>query len=114
GLRQETSPAQLRSFLTDVRALLLADRRVGRDDFRVRFIGIGESSFDLEIFCYILTGNFGEFLAIREDLLLRILELLASKGMGLAVPVRSLHLTRDQSLDDRHPDQPVTPQRKVA
>ena len=115
GLRQETSPAQLRSFLTDVRALLLADARVGRDNFRVRFIGIGESSFDLEIFCYLLTTNFAEFLAIREDLLLRILDLLASKGIGLAVPARTLHLTRDQRLDDRLPDQEnVNRQRKVA
>jgi MscS family membrane protein len=105
GLRQETSPAQLRSFVTDVRVLLLADARVARDNFRVRFVGIGESSFDLEVSCYILTSDFDEFFAIREDLLLHILDLMATQGVGLAVPARTLHLTRDQNLDHRNLDQ---------
>ncbi len=114
GLQQETSPEQLRSFLAGVRALLLADARVGRDKFRVRFIGIGESSFDLEIFCYILTGDFGEFFAIREDLLLRILDLMAAKGIGFAVPARSLHFPREHAPDDQRLDQEHLPQRRKA
>jgi MscS family membrane protein len=114
GVRQETSPAQLRSFLTDARVLLLADERVGRDDFRVRFVGIGESSFDLEIFCYILTSNLGEFFAIREDLLLHMLDLMAAKGIGLASPVRTLHLPQDQSLDNQDADQQSLQQRRRA
>lgn len=102
GLRQETSSAQLRSFLKEARTLLLADARVGRDKCRVRFVGIGESSFDLEISCYILTGDLGEFFSIREDLLLHILDLMTAKGMWLASPVRILHLTRDQNVDDQN------------
>jgi len=102
GLRQETSPAQLRSFLTEVRVLLQADERVGRDNIRVRFVGIGENSFDLEIFCYVLTSNLGEFFAIREDLLLQILDLMAAKGIKLAVPVRNLHLMGDQNWNDQN------------
>jgi MscS family membrane protein len=115
GVRQETSPSQLRSFLTDVRVLLLADARVGRDNCRTRLVGIGESSFDFEVFCYILTRDFNEFFAIREDLLLHILDLMAAKGIGLASPVRTLHLPRDESLDDRDVDQQsLHPRRRAA
>jgi MscS family membrane protein len=114
GLRQETSPAQLRTFLTEMRVLLLADARVGRENFRVRFVGIGESSFDMEIFCYILTSDFGEFFAIREDLLLQILDLMAAKGIELAVPARSLHFSRDQNLDDQDVDQQPFDRRRSA
>lgn len=114
GLRQETSPAQLRSFLSEVRELLLADARVGRDDFRARFVGIGESSFDLEIFCYILTSDLREFFAIREDLLLHILDLMTAKDIGLASPVRTLHFTRDQNLEDQNVDQPPLHHRRKA
>jgi MscS family membrane protein len=112
GLRQETSPAQLRSFLTDVRLLLLGDSRVGRDNFRVHFVGLGESSFDLEISCYILTTALGEFFAIREDLLLHILDLMAAKDIGLAAPVRNLHLTRDQNASDQIVDEQAVHQRR--
>jgi MscS family membrane protein len=87
---------------------------VGRDNFRVRFVGIGESSFDLEIFCYILTSDLGQFFAIREDLLLNILDLMAAKGIGLAVPARALHLTQDQSLHDQILDQQSPQQRRRA
>lgn len=114
GLQQETSPAQLRSFVTDVRALLRADARVGSDNLRVHFVGIGESSFDLKIFCYILTGDLGEFFSIREDLLLRILDLMTAKGIGLAVPARTLHLLREQNLEDQGVDQPHSEERRRA
>ena len=114
GLRQETSPAQLRSFLADARALLLADARVGRNDFRVRFVGIRDGSLDFEISCYILTKNLNEFFATREDLLLQILDLMAAKGIGLAVPVRSLHMTRDRNPDDQNLDQQASHQRRTA
>lgn len=113
GLRQETSPAQLRSFLTHVRELLVSDARVGHDKFRVRLVGIEESSFDLEIHCYVLTSNLGEFFAIREDLLLRILDLMVANGIGLAVPVRTLHLTRDH-LNEQNLDQQSRQQRRKA
>jgi MscS family membrane protein len=117
GLRQETSPAQLRSFLTELRALLLADAKVGRDLFRVRLVEIGECSFDLEISCHILTRDVGEFFAIREDLLLQVLDLMDANGIGLAVPVRTLHLSREQNLDDQNSDQQnqqVSPRRRTA
>jgi MscS family membrane protein len=113
-VRQETSTAQLRSFLTEVRVLLLADARVGRDNFRVRFVGIGESSLDLEFFCYILTGDLSEFFAIREDLLLHVLDLMAAKGISLASPVRTIHLPRDQNLDDLDVDRKSSQQRRRA
>ena len=114
GLRQETSPALLRSFLADLRVLLLADAKVGRNGFRVRLVGIGESSFDLEISCYILTGDLGEFFAIREDLLLQVLDLMGAKGVELAVPARALQVTRDQNLDDRSSEEQNLRRRRTA
>ena len=53
---------------------------------RVRFVGFGESSLDIEINCRVLTGNLEEFLAIREDLLLQIIDVLAGAGVALALP----------------------------
>lgn len=94
--------------------LLLEDARVGRDKCRVRFVGIGESSFDLEISCYILTSDLGEFFSIREDLLLHILDLMTAKGIWLASPVRILHLTRDQNVDDQNLEQQYLHERRPA
>ena len=105
-LQIETSPDQLRSLLAKIRALLLDDPRVDRDVVRVHLTGFGESSLDVEIYCLVLTGVLGEFLAIREDLLLRIMDLVAGAGTQLALPSRTLHLAQDETADQKSPPVP--------
>jgi len=99
GLRHDTSPDQLRSLLKEMPALLRRHPKVNPEVARVRFVGFGESSLDVEIHCHILTGDLDEFLAIREDLLLRIMDLVAGAGAGFAIPSRTLYVTQDQDLD---------------
>ena len=101
GLRHETSPAQLRSLLTKMRTLIFQHPKVGSEAARVRLIGIGENSLDVEINCYILTSDMGVFLAIREELLLRIMDLVADASMEFARPSRVLYLTKEGGADAR-------------
>lgn len=90
GLRRETSPGQLRSLLGEMRALLEQDSRVDKEQTRVRFIGFGESSLDIQIRCFILTTTTDEFFAVRENLLLQIMDIISKTGAGLAFPTRTL------------------------
>ncbi len=99
GLRYETSPDQLRYVLAQIRRLLYAHPKVETDGARVRLVGFDDSTLSAEIFCYVLTRDFAEFLAIREDLLLRIMEIVNSSGSGFAFPSQTLYLGRDSGLD---------------
>ncbi len=103
GLQHGTSPDQLRSLLQKIGVLLRSDPRVDPDVARVRLIGFGESSLDIGIYCHVLTGDWNEFLAIREDLLLRIMDLIAEAGTQLALPSRTLHLAQPEALGDKRP-----------
>lgn len=76
---------QLRSLLAELRKLLAAHPRA-LPDLRVRFVNFGESSLDLEIWVYFDTADWNEFLAIREELNLRIMEAVAASGARLASP----------------------------
>ncbi|HKD60297.1 MAG TPA: mechanosensitive ion channel family protein [Terracidiphilus sp.] len=98
-LRRETTPDQLRALMTEVRVFLYEHPKVDPDVVRVRLIGFGESSLDVEIFCHILTGNPNEFFAIREELLLRIMDLINRSGTALALPSRALLINQDQGLN---------------
>ena len=100
-LQRNTSPDQLRSFLTRVRILLRNDPRVDPEVARVRLTGFGKSSIEVGIYCHILTGDLNEFFAIREDLLLQIMDLITEAGTELAVPSRALHLAQDQRSGER-------------
>jgi MscS family membrane protein len=99
GLRYETSPDQLRYVLAQARRLFYEHPKVETDGARIRFVGYDNSSLVLEVFCYILTRDNAEFLAIQEDLLLRIMDIVEASGTAIALPSRTLYLGRDPGLD---------------
>lgn len=53
---------------------------------RVRFVELGEYSLDLEIFAYLCCQDLDTFLAIKEDILLRIVDIVNEAGTGFAFP----------------------------
>ena len=99
GLRYETSPDQMRYVLVQVRRLLYEHPKVETAGARSRFISFDESALSMEIFCYVLTRDFSEFLAIREDLLLRIMDIVTAAGTGFAFPSQTVYLGRDTGMD---------------
>jgi MscS family membrane protein len=99
GLRYETSSEQLRHVLVEIKRLLASHSRVLPDPARVRFVGFGAYSLDLELFAYADTADWNEFLKIREDLLLRIMDIVEASGTGFAFPSQTMYLGRDEGLD---------------
>ncbi|TDJ14653.1 MAG: mechanosensitive ion channel family protein [Deltaproteobacteria bacterium] len=99
GLRYETTPDQLRHVLVEIRRLLLSHEMVVPDPARVRFVGFGAYSLDVEITSYVATSDWAEFLAVREDLLLRLMDIVSSSGAGFAFPSQTTYIVRDESPD---------------
>jgi MscS family membrane protein len=99
GVRYETSPDQLRFLLEEIRHLLLADPMITPDPARVRFTEFGASSLNLEIFAYVRTSDYNEFLRVREDVMLRIMDAVEAAGSGFAFPSRTVYFGRDTGLD---------------
>jgi len=99
GVRYETSADQLRYLLAGIRSMLYSHPKVERDGARIRFVGFGGSSLDLEIFAYVRATEMPEFLAIQEDLLLRIMDIIARAGTGIAFPSQTTYLAKDTPLD---------------
>ena len=99
ALRYETNGDQLRFVLAKLREMLLAHPRVTDDPARVRFAGFADYAMNVEIFAYVNTADWNEFLAIQEDICLRILSIVEKAGTAFAVPSRTLYHTRDGGLD---------------
>jgi MscS family membrane protein len=103
GLRYETSDDQLRFVLAELRELLHAHPKTIHtvsDPIRVRFVGYGDYSLNVAIRAYIRSTDYNEFLAIQEDILLRMMKLVGRAGTGFAFPSRTLYLGRDGGLDN--------------
>jgi MscS family membrane protein len=99
GLRSETRRDQLMYVLAEVRKLLYSHPRIEAETARIRFVGFGESSLDMELFCYVKTTDGVEFNAIREDVLLRIMEIVDGSGTSFSSPSRNVYVARDPGLD---------------
>ena len=99
GLRYETENDQLRYVLVKFREMLHAHPKIHSDTVRVRFAGFGQSSLDIGVRIYALTRDFNEFHAIREDVLLRMSDIVKKSGSGFAFPSQTLYMGRDDGLD---------------
>ena len=99
GLRYETTPDQLRYVAAKIRKLLIQHSKVSPDPARVRLSEFGDSAYVLEVFAFVTAADWGEFLAIKEDLNLRIAEIVRESGTSFAFPSQTVYFTRDTGVD---------------
>ena len=99
-LRYETTPDQLRYILTKLRELLLGHPMVTPEPARVRFVGFAAYSLDVEIFAYLRCVGQDAFLAIQEDLFLRMADIVTESGSGFAFPSQTAYIASDSGIDE--------------
>ena len=54
---------------------------------------------NIEIFAYVNTTDWNEFLAVREDIFLRLIDTVEESGTGFASPSTVNYLARDSGID---------------
>jgi MscS family membrane protein len=103
-LRYGTTVDQLKQILGDVRQLLAQSPKVETTSSRIRLVNFGDRAVELELFAYILTADFADFLALREGMFLEIASIVEAAGSGFAQPTEFIYM-------DGRPasDTPVTP-----
>lgn len=99
GLRYETETDQLRYVLAKIREMFHSHPRIDSETIRVRFSGYGASSLDISIRVYARTREWNDFYAIKEDVLLRVGDIVKQSGTGFAFPSQTLYMGKDDGLD---------------
>jgi MscS family membrane protein len=99
GLHPNSSADHLHYVLSEIRRALENHAKIEKQTIRVRLTELAPSSINVELVCYVLTLNFDEFAAIREELLLRIMNLVEDSGTSLASPSQTLYLSPDSGPD---------------
>ena len=107
GLRPESKADHVRFVLAELRRLLYSHPKVETKTVRVRLIDIAGASLSVEVLAYILTRDFNEFAAVREDILLRMMDVMEDSGGSLALPSQTLYLSRDTGVEKEKADQAV-------
>ena len=99
GLRYETTPDQIRVVLVRLREMLLAHPCITEEPARVRVTALGEYAINLELLGYVDTEDSNKFLSVQEDVILRLMEIVADAGTAFAFPSRTLYHSRDTGMD---------------
>ncbi|WP_176082462.1 mechanosensitive ion channel family protein [Martelella sp. HB161492] len=100
GLRYETSNAALTAICEKIKAMLEEHKDVRPDPLRVRVVGYGDFSINIDVFTTVLASDMNAFLAIQEELLLSIRTIAEENGSGFAFPSSTLYLTRDDGVGE--------------
>jgi MscS family membrane protein len=106
-LRYETTQEQLRQVLTELASMLREHPQIADEPMRVRFIGFGQHFLEVELFAYAMTNAWPEFLEIREDVLLKVMDIVEGAGTQLALPTEIHYVGGEQAAEqssatDRH------------
>jgi MscS family membrane protein len=99
ALRIETEVDQLRFVLDRVQSMLDQHPSIEPKTCRVRVTNFVGAAFQLELFAYATTGDWTQFTVIRQDVILKIAEIVESSGTRFAAPTQLAYLSRDRGVD---------------
>ena len=99
SLRIETQSEQLRFVLDRVQSMLDQHPAIESGSCRVRVTSFVGAAYQLELFAYGKTGDWAQFTSIRQDVILKIAEIVEASGTQFAAPTQLAYLSRDKGVD---------------
>ena len=100
GIRYDDLP-QMRSIVADVHAMLAAHEDIAQDrTLMVNFVTFGASSLDFFVYTFTRTTDWATFHQVKQDVLLRIADIVAAHGAEFAFPTQTLHVQTPKALQE--------------
>ena len=85
--------AQMLSVVTEVKAMLQTHPDIDQDQtLMVNFNAFGASALEFFIYTFTRTTNWTEYHAVKQDVLLRVADIIAAHGAEVAFPTTTVHM----------------------
>jgi len=104
GLEYKTNIDQLKKIRDQISKLITENKDFAKNEnsgFFVRVDSFSDSSIDMLVQAFTVTNDWSEFLKIKEDLAVSIIEIVESNKAGFAFPSQSLYV---ESLPNEKPE----------
>ena len=93
--------ASMAPIVDEIHAMLAGHGDIDQDRMlMVNFVTFGASSLDFFVYTFTKTTDWATFHRVKQDVLLRIGEIVAAHGAEFAFPTQSLHLQSPESLGE--------------
>lgn len=107
GVTYDTTTEQMKQAVESIRHMLQEHPAIQQDFWLVNFNEFGASSLDIMVYCFTHTTVWADYLDARQDVCLKIMEILEQQGLEIAFPSRTIYLKEDELA----PPEPVFNQR---
>jgi MscS family membrane protein len=103
GIRYDDA-AKMKDIVADVEKMLRAHPEIDQSQLlMVNFNAFAASSLDFFIYTFTNTRVWTEYHAVKQDVLLKILDIIAAHGAEVAFPTSTVHVPEGLSLRGEHP-----------
>ena len=112
GVEYSTSVDQLRQIRNEIEAYVLGNEDYAPSDEVATFVRIdsfNDSSIDIMLYCFTKTTNWGEWLEIKEELAMKLIEIVEGAGSGFAFPSQTVYV---ESLPGNEPEVFMPPEKE--
>ncbi len=93
GLTYGTTSEQILKIKQDIESMLRNHEGISqKDSLLVYFDNFGASSLDIFIYTFTATANWAKYLEIREDIHVKIMQIVEANGSGFAFPSQSIYV----------------------
>jgi MscS family membrane protein len=95
GVTYDTTPDQMREAVRRIEEYLRGNPDIHQEFLMVKFTSFGASSLDILVYCFTVTTDWVAHLQARQDVQLRIMDILEGLGLSIAFPTQTVHLAGD-------------------
>lgn len=106
GIEYSSSSDQILSVVQAIRDMLMHHEQVQDDSITVQFVEFNASSLDIMVICFINTPAWGDFQAVKQDINLKIIDIVTERGVSMAFPSRTVYV--------EHVESPITAAKMIA
>lgn len=97
GIVYSTPRVKVKKIAERIDTLLRKHEEVDQDMIMVRFNEFNQSSLDIFIYFFTKTTQWVKYLEVKEDINLKIMDILEEEGVSVAFPSRSLYFEKDSN-----------------
>ena len=95
GLTYDTPAKAVQQIVKDIRSMLIKHPRIDKNLTLLVYLDeFGDSSLNIFIYTFTDTADWEEYLAIKQDVMLKIMEIVEKNGSSFAFPSESLYIEK--------------------
>ncbi len=103
GLVYSTSPQQMQNILQDIKEMVNAHDKISQESIKlINFDAFSDSALMIKVYIFANTAVWSEYLNIREDVNLKIMQIVQKNNSTFAFPSTSLYVENDIKLKTKN------------